>query len=333
MDRRSFLKSCVAAATMAASPSLVLAAGMGGDGSRSRQARALMGTVVTIQCAGCSQSRAVDAMGAAFAEMESLCAVFNRHDPASALSTLNASGRLDHAPDELLLVLDETRRVHLLSGRVFDPTVAPLVDLFGKWDGRPGGLDRTAFRETLELVGDSGVIVSGRSVSLARRGMGLTLDGAAKGHITDRAARVLENHGVRSFLIDSGGDVLARGVTETGRGWRVAVQHPSLDPHARPLAVVELRDKAMATSGGYETAKGPGLAFNHMVDPRTGLSPRILDSATVTAPTLLEADSLATALFVLGPERGMEMINARPGREALAVTTGGGRRRSRNWSA
>lgn len=342
MNRRKFLKACAAAGVASAIPSmassLFISPAFALDASRAgmtrvREARLAMGTVVTIQCAAASADQAREAMGLAFEEIDRLTALLSRFDSGSALSALNDQGRLAQAPDELLAVLRETGRVGRLSGNVFDPTVKPLADLLGQWNGSPGGLDRAEFSRALGLVDARGVRISGRKVTLDRQGMGLTLDGAAKGFIADRAGAALESAGMTDFLIDAGGDIVARGRTETGGPWTVAIQNPSLDPHAASPAVVELFDQAMATSGGYESAKGPGLAFNHILDPRTGLSPRQAASATVIAPTALEADALATAAFALGPRDGLAMFDRLPGRACLVLTPGGARRASSGWSS
>ena len=135
--------------------------------------------------------------------------------------------------------------------------------------------------------------------------------GVVKGWSVDRAAALLERHGLRCFAINAGGDVVVRGAPEPGRAWRVGVRHPD---HADRVATVVEADGplAVATSAAYE--RGP-----HIVDPRTGGTPTSLLSVTVVGPTLAEADAWATAAFVLGPT-GLDALADHPHLEAFAIT-------------
>jgi thiamine biosynthesis lipoprotein len=155
-----------------------------------------------------------------------------------------------------------------------------------------------------------------RTVTL-RRPLVLDLGAVAKGLAVDLAARELAPY--RSVCIDAGGDLFARGRNPAGRPWRVGVQDPR-----RPDALIgwlDVRDGAVCTSGDYER-RTPDGAQHHLVDPRTGRSAGGLASATVVAPTATAADGLATAAFVLGPERGLRLLRAE-GVEGLLVTPSG----------
>jgi FAD:protein FMN transferase len=143
-----------------------------------------------------------------------------------------------------------------------------------------------------------------------RYGGWLDPSGYVKGWAVDRAAEALWAAGVRNAAINAGGDALVRGEPEPGRPWRVGVRHP--DVADKTAAVIGVRDGAIATSGLYERG-------DHILDPRTGRAPGELVSVTVIAPTLAQADSLATAAFVMG-ERGIPWVLARPGCEVFAVT-------------
>jgi thiamine biosynthesis lipoprotein len=146
-----------------------------------------------------------------------------------------------------------------------------------------------------------------------RYGHALDPSAYVKGWAAERAASVLWQAGVRNAAINAGGDVLVSGEPEPGRAWRVGIRHPEIA--ARTVAVVGLRDSAIATSGLYERG-------GHIVDPATGGAPRELLSLSVIASTLAEADALSTAGFVMG-ERGVEWVAAQPGCSVLAVTAGG----------
>ena len=131
-----------------------------------------------------------------------------------------------------------------------------------------------------------------------------------KGWAIEEAARQLDSAGLSSYCINAGGDVLARGQPAPDRRWRVGIRHPA--SRAGVAAVVEVSDRAVATSGLYERG-------DHITDPRTGAAPDSLRSVSVIGPSLAMADAYATAAFVLGP-KGLAWVESHPGYGALAVT-------------
>jgi FAD:protein FMN transferase len=133
--------------------------------------------------------------------------------------------------------------------------------------------------------------------------------GLVKGWAVDRACSILERHGARNYLVDAGGDVVARGHSGAGTPWRVGIRHPV--ERLRVARVVLASDLSVATSGTYE--KGP-----HIHDPRTGRPATELSSLTVVGPDIVEADVHATAAFVMGAA-GLELVEALPGYEAFAI--------------
>jgi FAD:protein FMN transferase len=133
--------------------------------------------------------------------------------------------------------------------------------------------------------------------------------GFVKGWAADRAAAILEAAGARTYSLNAGGDVIARGEPEPGRGWRVGIRHP-IDASA-VAAVLEVRDAAVATSGTYERGE-------HVVDPRTGRRAIALRSMTVIGPDLALADAYATAAYVMG-EDGAGWVARKPGFGAIAI--------------
>ena len=295
------------------------------------QTRPAMGTRVSITAITASQHRAVDACGHAFDEMDRLISLLNRYDPRSALSDLNAAGRLDHPPPELRHVLEAAAGAHRTSGGAFDVTVAPLLELFRERLTSPTASEPNAaeIRETLDRVGARHVTVSKRRVTFAREGMAVTLDGIAKGYIVDAMAGVLDLHGVRQYLIDAGGDIRTRGTREAGHPWTVGVRDPA-GQGVYP-EVLHLDGGAVATSGSYEVHFDDDAAFHHIVDAATGRSPTVAISVSVRAPTAMAADALATAVFVLGPQAGVTLVDGLRGCGCLVVGQDGRQWKSRRW--
>lgn len=295
--------------------------------------RFLMGTFVAITAVHDSRSRAEHAMGLAFEEIERLSAIFDRHRSDTPVSHLNDTGVLRDADRELREVVQESLAYARLSGGAYDPTVLPVVELLKAKSNPTGRMDLSdgELREALALVDSTAVRVSGNDIRLTRRGMGLTLDGMSKGYIVDRASEVLSANGVTDHLINAGGDMRACGERAPGKPWTVAIE----DPRGRGdyPALVHLRDAAIATSGGYEVRYDATGSHHHVVDPRTAKSPTRSISVSVIAPSVMRADALSTAGFVLPPREAVRMIDAVEGAECMIVGNTGAKTRSARWRA
>lgn len=308
MNRREFLQLCGAFTLSAQVGNLVcavdgMATATGGTPLFSRT-RLAMGTFVTITIAGASQTQAEQAAGLAFATIERLSRVFNEFDPATPLSVLNQQGSLKDAPPELTACLRLGAACHRQTGGAFDPTVKPVLDMF-----RRNGADTDVSRLPLDLIGYDMVEVRKNAVTLPRSGMGLTLNGSAKGFIADRAGEAMEQCGVSNYLLDAGGDIRARGSKHTASRampWRVAITDPR--PQKDRLAVLELHNQCLATSGGYEVFFDREKTHHHIIDPRTGDSPRHSLGTSVVADSLAQADALATAAMVMVPRQAAQCL-------------------------
>jgi thiamine biosynthesis lipoprotein len=212
------------------------------------------------------------------------------------------------------------RELALRSGGAFDPTVGPLVQLWGfgarQADTLPPGAER--LRAARAAVGFDLLAVREAPPALRKAVPELELDlsAIAKGYAADAIAERLLALGAASFLIEVGGELRASGARPRGGPWRVAIEDPLARAQATP-ALVALRDEAIATSGPYRNfvVRG-GQRFSHLLDPRTGapVSGDLL-SVSVIAPSALLADGWATALLVAGAEEGWALAE----RERLAA--------------
>jgi thiamine biosynthesis lipoprotein len=280
--------------------------------------RPAMSTLVSLSVLSASRAQAEEAVERAFSEMGRLVGLLNRFDPLSAVGVLNQQGRLTDVPPELGYVVSRALQLHRRSFQTFDVTVQPLVDL--SRDGRPS---REEWVAALELVGSANVELTGSRIRFGRSGMGITLDGIAKGYIVDRMAEVLLGSGINSFLINAGGDIRTAGTKNNGLPWTVAVQDPS--KRGQFPDQIHMTDGAVATSGSYERR------YRHIVSSKTGELPDDCVSVTVFAPTALAADALATTLFAMQPEEGLKLIHTSAGCECLIIASAGKRWRSRGW--
>ena len=190
-------------------------------------------------------------------------------------------------------------------------------------------LDDSELRAARALVGRRGLQVSGADLSFARSGMGITLDGIAKGYIADRVSAVLTSAGVKNHLVNAGGDIMASGHKSPGVPWRVAVQSPTGPAYAGELS---LSGKAIATSGSYEIYYDASRRHHHLINPASGFSPSV-GSVSVVAGTAMEADTLATALSILPPSDALKLVQGLPGRECCILSPDGCIYTSLGWAS
>ena len=288
--------------------------------------RAAMGTTFRIVLYAEDGERARRAAEAAFHRIQDLDRTLSDWKSDSELSRLCA--RSDAGPsgpilvsEDLFTVLEHAARTSRLSGGAFDVSVGPYVRMWRR-SVRQGQLPTPeALAAARTSVGHEWVVLDpdDSTVTLMVQSMRLDLGGIAKGFALDQALAVLTELGVPRALVDGGGDV-AVGAPPPGRpGWRVA-----LATTERELEQVdtwlELTHSAVATSGDlFQSLEIGGLRYSHIIDPRTGLGLTRRVSATVVARRGIEADALASALCVLGSQRGLALVEATPGVEARVI--------------
>lgn len=295
--------------------------------------RPAMGTLVSISALGNSRTRLEEAIGRSLEEMDRLIMMFSRFESGSATSHLNSEGRIDGAPPEFSRVVGAALHFHDLSRGAFDLSVEPLVDLFRRRrDGTdPGPPTPSQIADALQLTGAGDIEVTRRAIRFGKPGMGITLDGIAKGYIVDRIAESLTRHKVKRYLVNAGGDIRTAGKKEDGRPWTVAVQDPEKSGNFPDT--VHMAGGAVATSGSYEIYFDPDRTLHHIVSSRTGRSPDINSSVTVRAPSSMAADALATAVFVMGPPEGVRFIESLPRCECLVIDKHGRTLKSKGWKS
>ena len=335
MNRRDFLKITglvgLSLVTCPTGASLAEAAKFDRKFYKVSRSRIAMGTIVSITVLDPSTDHAEEAIAVAFEEIERLTKLMSRFNGSTPVAELNRDGFLKGAPPEVSLVMKKSMYYHGISNGLFDITVKPLLDLFARSsEGAKRVLPREEeVTEVLELV-DTGLIsLDGETIAFRKDGMGITLDGIAKGFIVDKAVEKLIQRGIKHALLNAGGDIRAIGDKGNNRPWRVAIEDPLKNKNYP--ALVAITNRSIATSGNYEVFFDREKIFHHIVNPRTGLSPLMNVSVTVQAPTAMEADALSTTLFVLDPAHGTRLINARPYCQSLIITRKGEKIKSTGW--
>ncbi|KPJ49310.1 hypothetical protein AMJ40_05810 [candidate division TA06 bacterium DG_26] len=274
------------------------------------QKRILLGTTVEIRLLDTDRTRADEAIKEAFLEIEKVNSLMSLYDGRSELSSLNALGYSRH--EDLIRIIRECRRWGDVTEGAFDITVAPLVRL---WDFRNGKIpEEDELRDALRFVDYRKISID--SIVRIPPGCAIDLGGVAKGYAVDRALERLKELGIRHALVDAGGDIRTMG----GKGnslWKIGVKHPRREGIMR---TIELGDGSVATSGDYERYFfRDSVRYHHILDPRTGYPAVGCVSATILAEKAMDADVLATAIMVLGPQTGIKLIESLDGTGALII--------------
>jgi len=248
-------------------------------------------------------------------EIERYERIFSLYRDEGEVVRLNRDGVLTRPSPELVTVIDASQRLGTLSRGAFDITVQPLwrvyeAHFWSRQDIAPDIAARAA--EVARALVDYRRIQPGSARIALAPGMAITLNGIAQGYITDRIADLLRNEGFEQAMVDLG-EFRALGSHPDGRAWRVATRGGEL----------ALSDNALAVSSGSGTTFEPGGRFHHIFDPATGASASTLAEVAVIAPRAMIADGLATAICVVGEERGVELLAHYPGARAIINRTDG----------
>jgi FAD:protein FMN transferase len=262
-------------------------------------------------------------------ELAAINRAMSTYDPRSELSEFNRRQDLGWVPASrgLLEVLDSASRISAATQGAFDVTVGPLVDLwgFGPQYGTRQIPDDAVIERVRESVGYRQVQTdpSAGAIRKTHNRTQVDLSAIAKGYGVDRVALILDRQGVDNYLVEIGGEFRARGTTAAGRPWRVAIERP-VEGRRVLGEIVVLDNRAIATSGTTrDFFEQDGRRYSHSIDPATGRPVEHPPMAvSVVADTAMQADAWATALLVLGPERGYALAQARD-LAALLVTAAG----------
>lgn len=258
-------------------------------------------------------------------EMRSVELSLSAFCDSSVVSRVNR-GELSEVDQAFAEVFAESGRVAAASGGAFDPTVWPLVDLWG-FGGRKVADTPSQARidSALATVGIGGCRLDGLRLVKRHPDTKFDFSAIAKGYGCDRVAAMLRRNGCQDYLVEIGGEIAAGGVSPRGGAWRVMVDAPVVSDtlvHER-MAVIELPSGGgIATSGNYRNYRETAIGrVGHTIDPHTGYPRRsAMLSATVVAPSCMTADALATACMAMEPDSAMAMIRAMDGVEALLVS-------------
>tara|TARA_Y100001934_G_scaffold281300_1_gene390546 strand:- start:5676 stop:6740 length:1065 start_codon:yes stop_codon:yes gene_type:complete len=274
-----------------------------------------------------SSAMANAAIDSAIDEIKRVTQVFSEWEPGSEISAINkaAGVKAIEVSPEVFRLIAEALRISELSDGKFDITFKSAGKL---WDFRAQTIpDAAALKNAVTAINHQNVVMDQekQTVFLTKAETQIGLGGIAKGYAIDRAVQMIRNSGFDVFYINAGGDLYASsgGVSKNStkdstKRWKVGIQHP--DETESLIALLPVANGAIATSGDYERyfEKG-GIRYHHIIDPDTGYPADMSRSVTVLTSRAYLADALATAVFVLGPEKGITLIENMPEAEVLII--------------
>ena len=291
-----------------------------------RKSMVLMDTLVTITVVTDSADRAEKAMDRAFAEIGKLDTLLNFFSEKSELSMINRNAGLSgvRVSPETMEAVEKAIEISEKTGGAFDITIGPEIS---QWNFslriKP---EDESIKRRLRLVNYKLIqLDKARStVHLKEKGMLMDLGGIAKGYAADKAVEELKKNRITSGLVAVAGEVKAFGRKPDGKGWKVGIKNPrSTGKNDEIMAMVELNDAAISTSGDYQRYFIlDGNRFHHILDPKTGYPAQGCQSASVIAGDGVYTDAFSTGVFVLGPQKGIALLE-QMGFEGLIVDKNG----------
>ncbi|MFQ5579469.1 MAG: FAD:protein FMN transferase [Nitrospiria bacterium] len=281
--------------------------------------RALMGTRVVIKAFGYDQNRIDQAIRAGFSEVVRLEKMMSNYIPTSELSRINQNAGKAPVPvsRELFNLIRKAVDYSKLTEGAFDLSFASVGKL---WSFRKEIVPSPkAVQERIHLVDYKKIRLEEKtsSIFLTHRGMEIGPGGIGKGYAMDRTMAVLKDYGINNAMVMAGGDTLIRG-KKGNKAWQVGLRDPNKQHGI--LAVLPLEDQAISTSGDYERFfMKDGVRYHHILDTRTGFPAMLCRSVTILAPDATTSDALSTSVFVLGPEKGLALIEGLDKVEAIII--------------
>jgi len=256
----------------------------------------------------------------------------------SRFNDLKKAGKKIEISDDFVQVMMVAEDLYRLTAGAWDGTVNPLVNLWGFGNAEMTNTIPPS-EEITRLVSELGFnylqLIKNRYLAKKRETISLDLASIAKGYAVDKIAELVEQNGIKNFLVEIGGEVYAAGSRVDGHPWKIGINTPRPDaPHDQVYKTITIKGKAFATSGDYRNFfEINGKRYSHIIDPRTGYPvDNGVVSVSVIADTCTFADGLATALMVMGSEKGLALVNRLDRVESLIIVRSPGEQLVEHYS-
>ena len=279
-----------------------------------KRTQILLGTVVEIQIRNTDEKKAEDAITKAFAEIKRIDNLFTTYNEESPVWQINNSNDSLFTVDEeifgLMVLCDSLWR---MSDGCFDVAIESLIQVWGFDTKTPEVPNDYEIKSALNQSGWENIKLLDEKKILRKEKVGLNFGAIAKGYAVDKAIEVLLQSGITEAFVNAGGEIKSIGID-----WIAGVQHPH--DFKEIVKKIKLNGRSVATSGDYENYfEKDGVRYHHILDPKTGYPAGGIQSVTVIHKNNAFADGLATAVFVMGTEKGLELIESLNDTEAMII--------------
>ena len=292
-----------------------------------------MGTVFEVSAYASDKNRVEKAFNDVLKEVNRLDLLMSNYKEESELSKVNKSAASApiYCDNELAYIIEQSLQYSDITDGAFDITIGPLMKKWGFFKGEGEIPAKEDLESVLESVTYKNIIIEEKikkslvrdpsivkTISFKNPDTQIDLGGIGKGYAVDMATRILKGNGINSALINFAGNIYAYGTPPRKESWVIGLQHPRKSEGL--LSSFEIKDKAVSTSGDYEKFFIiDGKRYSHIIDPRTGNPVKDIVSVTIIADNATKADALSTGVFVLGLDKGMELIETLPDVEGVII--------------
>ena len=282
----------------------------------------LMGTVVSVSLYDKQDQAILDKVFAKVKELESILSI---NEAGTLVDKINEEAGINpvKVDDDTYTIIKKGIEYSELSNGLFDITVGPIVKLWSIGLPEAKVPTQAEIDEKLPLIGYNDIELNDedKTVYLKRKDMIIDLGGIAKGYTADVISNILTEEGVKSAIIDLGGNIFAHGKKVNGDDWRIGIQDPYSD-RGDKVGVITVSNKSVVTSGIYERyIEKDGVKYHHILSPLTGYPyENEIAGITIVSDKSVDGDALSTSVFAMGVEEGMNFVNSIDGIDAIFVT-------------
>lgn len=282
-----------------------------------------LGTIINLKAFGNKADKAIEEAREQLLDIDNKMSAFKNESEISRINT-NAGIAAQSVSDDTYWLIKKSIEYSELSEGTFDPTIRPLVSLWGIGTKNEKIPKKDEIEEKLALVNYKDITLNenNKSIGLKKKDQSIDVGGIAKGYAADKVKNIFIKHNVKSALIDLGGNILTLGNKIDGTTWNVGIQNP-LGNRGSYIGVLNAKDKSVVTSGNYERFfSKEGKLFHHILNPKTGYpSESKIISATIISDKSIDGDGLSTGVYILGIDKAIKLIESLPGIDAIFITS------------
>jgi thiamine biosynthesis lipoprotein len=277
-----------------------------------------MGSKIEIQIRGIDDNLANSAITAAFNEAKRIDTLFSTYISGNQMWQLNNSEKDKvEVSEEMFFMLKKCDELWEITEGAFDPAIGNLIDLIGFERGSPNLPSDVQIKNALSKTGWKRITLKNENILIKPKEVKISFNAIVPGYAVDKIANILTSFGIEEYLINIGGEIYAE-----GEKWKVGIQHPRKNNEL--LGSINANKIGIATSGDYEQFFNKnGKRYSHLINPLTGLPSNECEAVTIIAKDALTADVLSTGVFILGPRKGMNLIEKLNDVEGIIVDTSG----------